>query len=195
MIRDAALAAFKSTATQVLQAIDDPIDPPPRTAPSLQEQEVAILDASALEEAKGRTEAAAWRFTSTGSVLIALDPAERSDERAKAVTSAAPLVRAYAAVLEVTDRAMPKRSAGGRYDGGFIEGRLHVVDTEHHRSVCATPLVAESSKVIETLKVGLKFGPKVALGGDLEKDFAANYAKAVETKLAEMTDGKLSVRF
>jgi hypothetical protein len=97
-------------------------------------------------------------------------------------------------VLDVSgDRALPEIRHTGLTGKGFVsggfEGWLSVVDTRTGKVVCDTKLKFESSATVATRR----FASDDALKSALRADLVANYKKAAEAAISEVSGGKLSI--
>lgn len=189
------IARFEQHLGSVAKAVDAR-EPKEQACPKLQAASAAIVDFTSLplDGTPAKAEAG-WGFLTSGALTTALDEKASVEDRVEAVQGAMKAMQPYVLVLSFEDRALPKDVDSDRFDQGFFDGWVTVVDASASTVLCETKLDFESSKSIETHKVGLKIGPKVTLGGDLGADFIKQFNKALKAALQKATAGQVDVEY
>jgi hypothetical protein len=189
------IAKFQAHLALVAKAVDAR-EPKEQACPKLSKASAAIVDFTSLPlEGKPAKAEEGWGFLTSDELTTALDEKEDAKDRAEAVQKAMKAMTPYVLVLSYEDRALPKEVDSDTFDQGFFDGWLTVVDAKSSTVLCETKLDFESSKSIETHKVGLKIGPKVTLGGDLGADFIKQFNKALRAALQKATAGQVDVEY
>ena len=190
---DSQAKAFAMRVVDLVQRVDAGAAPLPRSCPRIEAPSMPVIDAQVVKNGQLVLPEKGWEFLSSALVAEGISALSARTREAETFTEAGRALQGYTLVLLTDDRRLPSRSDDDKaYLGGYFDGRMVVVDGAKNELICAPELRFESSRRIESAKIGLKLGPKVTVGGDLQDDFRKNFSEAVSVSLRNAMSGALT---